>query len=130
MTIAGAGSTPGIAAPVKSFVRVSATDPPGSGHDQERHAANKKHRRQRDHNRLQPQECDEEAIERADRHADGEAGRHGRDLAAGAVLGNDRDDRIDQRDGGASREIEAADDDHEGLADRGERQGVPVVEQR
>ena len=83
---------------------------------EERQSLHDEHRREGDHDRLQAQKGDEEAIEGAGRDADadpGEAPQQDRSRIVLHVRGK-RD--VDQRDDGTRREIEAAGEDHERFA--------------
>ena len=95
-------------------------------HQQQVEAEDDEHHRQRHDHRLQPAVGDEEAVDRADRRPDAEAGEAHQHLAPEGIRGVQRHDDVDERQHGAAGEVEAADQEHHRLAHggEGERAGI------
>ncbi len=102
-------------------------DPPGARHrhrirgDEEVDALEGEERRERDDDRLDAQPDDEQAVERPDRHAEGQHDRD-RDRAAEPVRGEpDDEDAVREEDQRRDRDVEAAADDRRRARQRGDR---------
>src|SRR6185437_2480721 len=98
--------------------------------DQQGDATHQKHGGERHHDRLEPHKRDKEAVERADRRADREAGENDAHLRCGRVLRRRGDERVHQRDNCARRKVEAANQDDECLSDGREGKRSAAAEDR
>ena len=90
--------------------------------DEEVDAAEDAERPERRHDRRHPQDRDDEAVDHAEDQAEADPERRWRPGRVERVLlEHDRDAVGDQPDRRLDREVDVAGDDHDGLADRGDR---------
>ena len=101
----------------------------GIGHDQQIEPEDDEHRGQGHHHRLEAHESNEEAVEGADRGAHAKARQAHQNLAVRGIARVKRDHDIDQRKRGAARQIEAANEEDDGLPHRSERQRPGIGKQ-